>query len=167
MMLCIYNLHHNYAGRAGPQRAWAAWPSAADRAAAGLAGSRWPGLWPARPPAASCCRRMRRGLWSQPRRVLTGTPSARQACLPGEEGGWGHSHHNSIADISRHSRATGRAPEHPWTHCGSGARVAERFTQSGARCAWSDTRCISDAHVQRARFLARIVQQMMLKVCKS
>jgi hypothetical protein len=167
MMLCIYNLHHNYAGRAGPPRAWAAWPSAADRAAAGLAGSRWPGLWPARPPAASCCRRMRRGLWSQPRRVLTGTPSARQACLPGEEGGWGHSHHNSIADISMHSLATGRAPEHPWTHCGSGARVAERFTRSCARCAWSDTRCISDAHVQRARFLARIVQQMMLKVCKS
>jgi hypothetical protein len=167
MMLCIYNLHHNYAGRAGPPRAWAAWPSAADRAAAGLAGSRWPGLWPARPPAASCCRRMRRGLWSQPRRVLTGTPSARQACLPGEEGGWGHSHHYSIADISMHSLATGRAPEHPWTHCGSGARVAERFTRSGARCAWSDTRCISDAHVQRARFLARIVQQMMLKVCKS
>jgi hypothetical protein len=166
-MLCIYNLHHNYAGRAWPPRAWAAWPSAADRAAAGLAGSRWPGLWPARPPAASCCRRMRRGLWSQPRRVLTGTPSARQACLPGEEGGWGHSHRNSIADISRHSRATGRAPEHPWTHCGSGARVAERFTRSGARCAWSDTRCTSDAHVQRARFLARIVQQMMLKVCKS
>jgi len=161
-MLCIYNLHHNYAGRAGPPRAWAAWPSAADRA-----GSRWPGLWPARPPAASCCRRMRRGLWSQPRRVLTGTPSARQACLPGEEGGWGHSHHNSIADISMHSLATGRAPEHPWTHCGSGARVAERFTRSGARCAWSDTRCISDAHVQRAQFLARIVQQMMLKVCKS
>jgi hypothetical protein len=86
MMLCIYNLHHNYAGRAGPPRAW---PSAADRAAAGLAGSRWPGLWPARPPAGSCCRRMRWGLWSQPRRVLTGTPgpSARQACLPGEEGG--------------------------------------------------------------------------------
>ena len=164
MMLCIYNLHHNYAGRAGPPRAW---PSPADRAAAGLAGSRWPGLWPARPPAASCCRRMRRGLWSQPRRVLTGTPSARQACLPGEEGVWGHSHRNSIADISRHSLATGRAPEHPWTHCGSGARVAERFTRSGARCAWSDTRCISDAHVQRARFLARIVQQMMLKVCKS
>ena len=102
MMLCIYNLHHNYAGR-GPPRAW---PSAADRAAAGLAGSRWPGLWPARPPAASCGRRMRRGLRSQPRRVLTGTPSARQACLPGEEGGWGHSHRNSIADISRHSRAT-------------------------------------------------------------
>ena len=162
-MLCIYNLHHNYAGRAGPPRAWAAWPSAADRAAAGLAGSRWPGLWPARPPAASCGRRMRRGLRSQPRRVLT--PSARQACLPGEEGGWGHSHHNSIADISLHSRATGRAPELPWTHCGSGARVAERFTRGGARCAWSDTRCTSDAHVQRARFLALIVQQMMLKVC--
>ena len=84
MMLCIYNLHHNYAGRAGPPRAW---PSAADRAAAGLAGSRWPGLWPARPPAASCGHRMRRGLRSQPRRVLTGTPSARQACLPGEVGG--------------------------------------------------------------------------------
>ncbi len=164
MMLRIYNLHHNYAGLAGPPRAW---PSAANLAAAGLAGSRWPGLWPVRPPAASCGRRMRRGLWSQPRRVLTGTTSARQACLPGEEGGWGHSHRYSIADISWHSRATGRAPELPWTHCGSGARVEERFTRGGARCAWSDTRCTSDAHVQRARFLARIVQQMMLKVCKS
>jgi hypothetical protein len=131
----MFNLHHNYAGRDGPPRAW---PSAADRAAAGLAGSHWPGLWPARPPAASCGRRMRRGLRSQPRLVLTGTPSARQACLPGEEGGWGHSHRNSIADISQHSRATGRAPEQ---HCGSGARVAERFTRSGAHCAWSDTRC--------------------------
>jgi hypothetical protein len=56
-------------------------------------------------------------------------------------GGNDHSHRNLIADISRHSRATGRAPEHPWMHCGSGARVAERFTWSGARCAWSDTRC--------------------------
>ena len=94
--------------------------------------------------------------------------SFRPPSLPaGGGGGWGHSHHNSIADNSMHSLATGRAPEHPWTHCGSGARVAERFTRSGARCAWSDTRCISDAHVQRARFLARIVQQMMLKVCKS
>jgi hypothetical protein len=84
-MLCIYNLHHNYAGRAGPPRAW---PSAADRAAAGLAGSRWPGLWPARlgPPAASCGLRMHRGLRGQPRRVLTGTPSARQACR-GRRGG--------------------------------------------------------------------------------
>ena len=159
-MLCIYNLHHNYAGRAGPPRAW---PSAADRAAAGLAGSRWPGLWPARPPAASCGRRMRRGLRSQPRRVLTGTPSALQACLPGEEVGWGQyeSHRNSIADISRYSRATGRAPKQ---HCGSGARVVERFTRSGARCAWSDNkRCACAAR----SILALIVQEMMLKVCKS
>ena len=132
-------------GRRGPGRQPLTGPPRAWPAAAGRACGR-----PDHPgPAASCGRRMRRGLRSQPRRVLTGTPSARQACLPGEEGGWGHSHRNSIADISRHSRATGRAPEQ---HCGSGARVAERFTRSGARCAWSDTRCTSDGHVQRARF---------------
>ena len=153
-MLCICNLHHNMLagpGRRGPGWQPLAWPVAGQTTGSKLLSQNAPGT-------------------VEPATPGTDGNSFRPPSLPAGArrwGGWGHSHRNSIADISRHSLATGRAPEHPWTHCGSGARVAERFTRSGARCAWSDTRCISDAHVQRARFLARIVQQMMLKVCKS
>ena len=47
------------------------------------------------------------------------------------------------------------------------SRNGSRGAVHVARGAIHGARCKSDAHVQRARFLARIVQQMMLKVCKS
>ena len=147
-MLCIYNLHHNYAGRAGPPRAW---PSAADRAAAGLAGSRWPGLWPARPPAASCGRRMNRGLRSQPRRVLTGTPSALQACLPGSRGRrWGGVTPSPTVIRSR----TFHGIHGPQGERRNSTAAAVRASWNGSRGAVHVARgaITSDAHVQRARF---------------
>ena len=131
MMLCIYNLHHNYAGQAGPPRAW---PSAADRAAAGL---------------ASCCRRMRWGLWSQPRRVLTGTPSARQACLPGEEGG-------GVTPTVIRSRTFHciHGPQGAPHNTRGRTAAAVRASRNGSRGAVHVARgaITSDAHVQRARF---------------
>jgi hypothetical protein len=57
-----------------------------------------------------------------------------------------HSHPNSIADISPHSRATEHAPAYPGTHCCNGARG----TVHAGLCALCAERCAVTRGAKRA-----------------